>query len=58
MTGRLPHHHATCARDALVTVVLGPSVTDTLAPVTVGRMLERHGYLDTTVEKSELPHQS
>lgn len=53
-----PYVELPLPRDALVTVVLGPSVTDPLAPVTVSRMLERHGYLDTTVEKSELPYQS
>lgn len=53
-----PYVELPLPRDALVTVVLGPSVTDPLAPVTVSRMLERNGYLDTTVEKSELPYQS
>lgn len=53
-----PYVELPLPRDALVTVVLGPSVIDPLAPVTVRRMLERHGYPDTTVEKSELPYQS
>ncbi|OZD18345.1 DUF2971 domain-containing protein [Rhodococcus sp. 06-156-3C] len=53
-----PYIELTLPRDALVTVVLGPSVTDPLAPVTVRRLLQRHGYPDTDVEQSELPYQS
>lgn len=53
-----PYVEVPLPRDALATVVLGPSVTDALAPATVKRLLERHGYYRVEVEKSELPYQS
>ncbi|MBY4383745.1 DUF2971 domain-containing protein [Rhodococcus fascians] len=53
-----PYIELALPRDALVTVVLGPSVTDPLALATVRRLLRRRGYLETDVELSKLPYQS
>lgn len=49
----LPFDH-----DALVEVVIGPAVKHQLVKPTVRRMLDRHGFRDTTIEVSELPYQT